>query len=179
MNNGKNFVLITGATSGIGLALASRFAINGYPLVFVARNQDKLENHAATIRQKYKVDVITIAQDLCGENAAGNIFRKVNELGVKVGILINNAGFNEAGRFEDTDLNREIDLVRVHIIAVLELSKLFLPDMKKNKYGRIVNVCSTGAFLPVPNNAVYCAAKTFLYNFSNAVRFELRKKELR
>lgn len=175
MEDEKKYVLITGATGGIGFALAERFAANGYPLIFVARNQDKLIECAKTIENHYHVQVKTIAQDLCVDDAVSNIFKQVKESGIQVSILLNNAGFNEVGHFIDTDLYKEIDIIRINTLVVIELTKLFLPDMIKNGFGRIVNVCSTGAFFPVPNNAVYCAVKTSLYNFSNAIREELKK----
>ncbi|MFC2104331.1 SDR family NAD(P)-dependent oxidoreductase [Bacteroidota bacterium] len=175
MNKEKKHVLITGASSGIGLAIAKKFAKDGYPLIFVARNNEKLQKIASEIIQEFGVEVITISQDLSIKDAASNIFNKVKELDLQVNILVNNAGFNEMGHFTVSDLKKEIDLIQVHISIVIELTKLFLPEMIKNGYGRIVNLGSVGSFLSVPNNAVYCAAKTFTYYFSNAIRHELRK----
>ena len=175
MNKEKKHVLITGSSSGIGLAIARKFAKDGYPLIFVARNDEKLQKAALGIEHEFGIEPITISQDLLNKDAAFNIFNKVKELNILVSILINNAGFNEVGHFVNTDLKKEISLVQVHISIVIELTKLFLPEMIKNGYGRIVNLGSTGSFLPVPNNAIYCAAKTFTYYFSNAIRHELRR----
>ncbi len=174
MDKEKKYVLITGATSGIGLALAEKFAKNNYPLVLVARNTEKLKQLSRKFIQEYKVDVHTISQDLASGQAAYTIFEAVKNKCITLEILINNAGFNEVGNFTVTDLKKEIGLIKVHIASVIELTKLFLPELIQNKFGRIVYLGSTGSFMPVPGNAVYCTSKSFIYTFSRAIRHELR-----
>lgn len=173
--NKKGYALITGASGGIGFALAKKFAAAGYNLLLTARNGDKLNANKNLIEKEYNVDVEIFISDLANENSPSSIYSFAKENNLSVSILVNNAGFNEVGKFINTDLKKEMDLIRVVVSASVELCKLFIPDMKKISYGRIVNVCSTGAFFPTPNNAIYCATKTFLYNFSTAIRHELRK----
>lgn len=174
MTREKPYVLITGATSGMGYALAQNFSSNKYPVILVSRNQEKLDKCADSLRTKSDAQIVTVAQDLLNENAAYNIFARTQELNLNVGILINNAGFNEVGLFTDTDLQKEQNLIRIHISVVMELTKLYLPGMLQSKYGRVVNLGSTGSFMPVPNNAIYCTAKVFVKYFSEAIRHELR-----
>ena len=122
----SNYVLITGASSGIGFALAEQFAKKGSPLICTARNGEKLNAKAEYLRGRYKVKVEEFTQDLSVDNGAGTLYQKIRNANLDVGIVINNDGFNEAGYFINTDLGREVDLINVHLTAVIELSKLFL-----------------------------------------------------
>lgn len=171
----KKHALITGASEGIGFCLAQEFAKQGYSLVLVARTLSKLNDAGAYLQNTYKVDVQIIQQDLLEDEAAINIYKQVKNAGIKINVLINNAGFNEMGHFVNTSLKNEIGLVKLHVSSAIELTKLFVPDMVSDQYGRIVFLGSTGSFMPVPNNAVYCAAKAFILNFSKAIRHELKR----
>ena len=106
--------------------------------------------------------------------AAELIADKVRELGLFVDVLINNAGFNEAGHFIDTRLSKELDMIQVHIKVVTALTKLFLPGMIERGYGRILNVGSTGAYMPCPCDTVYAATKAYVLSFSNGLYQELK-----
>ena len=162
-------VLITGTTSGIGKAFAEKFADEGYDLILVARNEQKLKQQQAALQETYHVAVRYIVQDLTQESAAGLIMADIDKWKVTIDVLVNNAGFNECGFFVDTRLDRELEMINMHIRFVTELTKRILVHMKENGYGRILNVGSTGSFIPSPTDAVYSATKAYIMSFSNAL----------
>ena len=166
-------VLITGTTSGIGKAFAEKFADEGYDLILVARNEQKLKQQQAALQETYHVAVRYIVQDLTQESAAGLIMADIDKWKVTIDVLVNNAGFNECGFFVDTRLDRELEMINMHIRFVTELTKRILVHMKENGYGRILNVGSTGSFIPSPTDAVYSATKAYIMSFSNALCGEL------
>ncbi len=108
------------------------------------------------------------------DGAAELIANKARELGLSVDVLINNAGFNEAGCFTNTDLAKELDMIQIHIKALTALTKLCLPGMIERRHGRILNVGSTGSYMPCPNDAVYAATKAYVLSFSNGLYQELK-----
>lgn len=165
--------LITGTTSGIGEAFCNILAEEKYNLILVARNEITLERQAASLREK-GVQVFTIVCDLSINDAAHFIYDKVTAKNLRVDILINNAGFNEAGNFISTNLNKEQEMIRIHIQVLTELTKLFLPEMVKRKIGKILNVGSTGSYMPCPYDAVYAATKAYVLSFSNGLYQELK-----
>ena len=167
-------VLITGTTSGIGKAFAEKFADEGYDLILVARNEQKLKQQQAALQENYHVAVKYIVQDLTQESAAGLIMANIDKWKVTIDVLVNNAGFNECGFFVDTRLDRELEMINMHIRFVTELTKRILVHMKENGYGRILNVGSTGSFIPSPTDAVYSATKAYIMSFSNALYGEYR-----
>jgi hypothetical protein len=166
-------VLITGTTSGMGKAFAEKFASEGYDLILVARDEKKLKQQQVSLQNAYHVKVKYIFQDLAQENAVSRIMENIEKWKVTVGILINNAGFNECGFFVDTSLGKELDMINLHIRFVTELTKRILVYMKENGHGRILNVGSTGSFIPSPTDAVYSATKAYIMSFSNALYGEL------
>lgn len=166
-------VLITGTTSGIGKAFAEKFAGEGYGLILVARDEQKLRLQQVSLQNAYHVDVRYISQDLAQENAVSRIMENIEKWKVTVEVLINNAGFNECGFFVDTSLSRELEMINLHIRFVTELTKRILVHMKESGYGRILNVGSTGSFIPSPTDAVYSATKAYIMSFSNALCGEL------
>ena len=167
-------VLITGTTSGIGAAFAEKFAREENNLILVARNEEKLRQQQADLQSRYHVPVECISCDLAEVGAAELIADKVGELGLSVDVLINNAGFNEAGHFIDTHLSKELDMIQVHIKVLTALTKLFLPGLIERGYGRILNVGSTGAYMPCPCDTVYAATKAYVLSFSNGLYQELK-----
>ena len=171
--------LITGTTSGIGKAFAEKFADEGYDLILVARNEQKLKQQQAALQETYHVEVRYISQDLTQENAAGFIMGHIDQWKVTIDVLVNNAGFNECGFFVDTSLDRELEMINMHIRFVTELTKHILVHMKENGYGRILNVGSTGSFIPSPTDAVYSATKAYIMSFSNALCGELGKTDIK
>lgn len=166
--------LITGTTSGIGKAFAEKLAHEGYDLLLVSRDKDRLSRQAEQLSHKYGTRVFIIPADLLEDGAAQKVVHAVQKLGVTVQLLINNAGFNEYGGFTETSLQKEIDMIRLHAIFITEIMKLFLPQMIKHQYGRILNVGSTGSYMPCPYDAVYAATKAYILSFSKGVNAELK-----
>lgn len=167
-------VLITGTTSGIGAAFAEKFAREGNNLILVSRNRAKLQRQQAELQSRYQVSVECISCDLAEDGAAKIIADKAKERGLSVDVLINNAGFNEAGYFTETRLSKELDMIQVHIKVLTALTKLFLPGMIERGHGRILNVGSTGAYMPCPCDTVYAATKAYVLSFSNGLYQELK-----
>ncbi|NOX88300.1 MAG: SDR family oxidoreductase [Calditrichaeota bacterium] len=165
--------LITGASSGIGLELAKLFAKENYNLVLVARNKDKLEQSARELTEKNNISITVIAKDLSVRTSPKEIFDELKEKSVPVDILVNNAGFQVYGLFSETDLERELNLIQVNLVSLVVLTKLFAAEMLKRGGGKILNVGSTGSFMPVPMNAIYCATKAFVLSFSEGVAKDL------
>lgn len=172
-NIGKKSVLITGTTSGIGYELSRIFAREGFNLVLVSRSEQGLKIQKESLQKRQGGEVLTIAKDLSDPKAPEAIFSVVKSHDIHIDILVNNAGFNESGPFYETRLEKELQMLQVHIATLTSLSKFFLPGMIKNKYGKILNLGSTGSFAPCPLDAVYCASKAYVLSFSNALRAEL------
>ena len=162
--------LITGASSGIGLDMAKYLATKKYELILVARNKEKLER----IQEALPTKVTIIVADLSNE-------QKVKELYVltkkeNIDILINNAGFGLYGEFTMTDLQQELDMINTNIKAVHILTKSFLKDMEKKNSGYILNIASSAAFQPGPLMSTYYATKSYVYQLSEALWYEQKKK---
>ena len=167
-------VLITGASSGIGLELAKCFAADNSHLVLVARGTEAMEQLAAGLRQKYSIQVFVITADLAKPGSAQRIFDELARAGVTVDVLVNNAGFGLHGSFAELPLKRQLEIIQVNIAALVELTGLFLPGMIQRQRGGILNVGSVAGFVPGPNMAVYYASKAFVQSFSEAIFEELR-----
>lgn len=170
----NNVVLITGASSGIGKALAVELASHGKNLVLVARRQEMLGAIAAEIAEKYRVKALTFAVDLTEENAAEKIhqFCKQNEL--TVATLVNNAGMGAQEEFVELPLSKQEKIIELNNLAVVRMCHAFLPEMKRRGAGTIVNIASTTAFMPLANEAVYAASKAFVLSFSQALYEEMK-----
>ncbi len=164
--------LITGTTSGIGAAFCDLLAKEKYNLILVARDTNALSKQAEILRKETTISIF--CYDLSDAKAPKKIFEDVTAAGLSVDILINNAGFNEAGNFLNTNLSKELEMVQVHIKALTELTKLFLPGMIERGYGRILNMGSTGSYMPCPCDAVYAATKAYVLSFSNGLYQELK-----
>ncbi|WP_239254604.1 SDR family NAD(P)-dependent oxidoreductase [Listeria ilorinensis] len=169
-----NTALITGSTSGIGKAFADKLAQEKIDLILVSRDAAKLDNQSKELTCKYGIQVSVIAIDLEKPNAANKVFEAVRELGLSIQLLINNAGFNEYGSFLKTNLEKEKEMISLHVIYTTEMMKLFLPDMVNNGYGRILNLGSTGSIIPCPNDAVYAATKAYILHVSKGINAELK-----
>jgi uncharacterized protein len=167
-------VLITGASSGIGLEFARLFAKDGYHLVLNARNQSRLQEIANELTTKYGVKVTVAAKDLSNPESTDELTSELASAGIQVDVLINNAGFAAYGPFNETSWKEEHDMIQVNIMALTALTKQLLPGMIKRNYGKILNVASTAAFQPGPLMAVYYATKAYVLSFSEAVNYELR-----
>ncbi len=166
----RRTALVTGASSGIGLDLARLFSRDGWDVVLVARTEKKLREVAAELGGGQ-----VIVSDLSKPNAAADIVAEVKRRNIEIEALVNNAGYGLAGPFAENDLQRELDMIQVNIVALVQLTKLLLPLMLARKSGRILNVASTAAFPPGgPGMAVYYATKAFVLSFSEAIADELR-----
>lgn len=166
--------LVTGASSGIGREIARVCAREGHDLVIVARSEGRLAELADELRAKHGARVNVLPKDLSLETSANEIAEELASEGIQVDILVNNAGFDVFGRFADTDLERELDLLHVNVVALTQLTKLFVRGMRERGYGRVLNLGSTGSFVPAPLNAVYAASKSYVLSFSEAIGEELR-----
>ena len=170
----KPTALITGASSGIGYALAKRFAQEGYDLVIIARNEAAL-TALATECQTHTVSVLIIAKDLTQPAAVQEIYQSLEEKQITIDVLVNNAGMGVWGAFSETAIEEETQLVELQIMAVMRLTKVFIPSMIKRQTGKILNVGSVYSYTPVPYQSVYSASKAFLLFFSDAIRNELKE----
>lgn len=171
-NTGRT-ALITGASSGIGYELARLFARDGYDLVLVARGADKLNEMKQQYESKAGIRVRVIPKDLAQPSAPQEIFEELQREGVAVDVLVNSAGFTVFGRFTETDLEQELQLMQVNIVALTHLTKLFLPGMVERGWGRVLNLGSTASFFPGPLMALYYASKAYVLSFSEALWVEL------
>jgi len=167
-------VLITGASSGIGLEFSKVFAKHNHNLILVARSSEALTELKTHLEKNFGVDVKIIIKDLANPNSPGEIYEEVHKLGIDVSILVNNAGFGTYGKFLEQDLVVEHEMIQVNIDALTQLTKLFLKDMLAKGRGKILNVASTASFQPGPFMAVYSATKAYVLSFSEALAEELR-----
>jgi len=161
--------LITGASGGIGAAFAAELASRQHNLILVARSADKLHQLAATLQQKFQIQVEVIVQDLTAPGAGTTVFDTVVQTGLTVDMLVNNAGFGDYGIFVDRPLVKQLEMVQLNIVALVELSHLFLQGMRKKKSGSIINVASIAAFQPMPYLSMYAATKAFVLSFSESM----------
>lgn len=161
--------LITGASSGIGEKFARELAAKKTNLVLVARSQDKLEQLARELTDKYQIQTEVIVQDLTELAAGQSVFDTVQAKGLFIDLLINNAGFGDYGTFSDRPLSKQMAMVQLNITAVVELTGLFLPLMQQQSSGAIINISSIAGFQPIPYMSVYAATKAFVLNFSEAL----------
>ena len=164
MNTNRKRALITGASSGIGLDLARLFARDGYSVVLVARSEEKLREYAREMNGEF------IVADLSKPDAPRTIFERVGEIDA----LVNNAGYGLGGAFAEIDLQRQLEMIQVNVVALTHLTRLFLPAMIARRRGAILNVASTAAFQAGPLMAVYYATKAYVLSFSEAIADELR-----
>ncbi len=166
--------LITGASSGIGEALARRLAGEGHNLVLVARSEDKLRSLRDELQSKHDVTAHYIAVDLTGFEADKQLFDETESNGIEVNWLINNAGFGSMGDFTKLDLERELGMIDLNISCLVALTHRYLAGMRERKAGTIINVSSAAGFQPIPFMATYAATKAFVTSFSEALAEENR-----
>jgi short-subunit dehydrogenase len=169
----RETAVVTGASSGIGLALSRLFARDGSDLVLVARGRDRLETLARELRDSHGVKATVLAEDLADRASPERIVRTLEDGGIEIDALVNNAGFGTYGPFVDSDPGVTMDLVEVNVAALVHLTRLLCPGMVARRRGRILNVASTAAFQPGPLMATYYASKAFVLSFSEALANEL------
>jgi short-subunit dehydrogenase len=166
--------LVTGASSGIGAAIARELAGRGHALTLVARREERLRSLATELADEHGTDVEVIACDLADPAERERLHSQASARGRWVEILVNNAGFGSRGDFVSSDRARQVEMVRTNVEAVVDLTGRFLPGMVRRGRGTILNVASVAAFQPIPGTAVYAASKSFVLSFSEAIRTELR-----
>jgi len=171
---GQNSVaLITGASSGIGAEIARGLAARGHGLVLVARREERLAELAQELGGRHGVRAEAYRADLEDASGRDDLATRVAEAGLEIGILVNNAGFGDAGDFHDRDRGRFLRMVELNCAALTDLQARYLPAMVKRGEGAVINIASTAAFQPIPGNAVYAATKAFVLSLSEAVHGEL------
>jgi uncharacterized protein len=175
----RDTVLITGASSGIGRELARLFAGDGADLVLVARSEDRLRELAAGLTADHGIRAQVLAADLTRPDSAGEIAETLARQGVQVDVLVNNAGFGAHGQIAGIGVQRQLDVIEVNVAALTRLTALFLPGMLERGHGAVLNVASTAAFQPGPNQAVYCATKAYVLSFTEALAEEVRGSGVR
>ena len=161
--------LITGASSGIGRDMAKILSQKGYDLILVARDEKRLEEVKKQLKTEAKIVVMDISKE---ENC-----KKLYEENKDIDILINNAGFGDCGHFEETSLDKDIQMIHTNIIAYHILTKLYLKEMIKKDSGKILNVASIAGFMPGPLMTTYYSTKNYVVRFSESIREELKRKK--
>jgi uncharacterized protein len=171
--------LITGASGGIGKAFAQELAARKTNLVLVARSEEKLNQLAKQLQEQYKIQVDIIVKDLTEPDATAAVFDATKTKGLTIDLLINNAGFGDYGDFAERDNERQIKMVQLNILALVDLTHKFLPLMRQRRSGSIINVSSITGFQPMPYLSVYAASKAFILSFSEALWAENRNSGVR
>ena len=171
-------VLITGASSGIGLELARCFAADRSHLVLVARTAEALQSLANELRREHGIQTTVLSADLSLPETPVRVFNELQQAGIIVDVLVNNAGFGAQGTFADLPLHRQLEMIQVNVAALTELTGLFLPGIIARKRGGVLNVGSVAGFVAGPGMAVYFATKAYVLSFTEALAAELAGKGL-
>ncbi len=170
----KRFALITGASAGLGEQFAHLFAKDGFPVVLVARREDRLRKIQTEIISKFGVQVEILAEDLLDRNFSNNIQKFLESKNISIEFLVNNAGYGQSGDFLNISLEHNLGQIDLNARALTELTYKFLPSMKAQGTGRVLNIGSTAGFQPGPFMSVYYATKAYVNSFSEALYCELR-----
>ncbi len=178
-HNLNTWILITGASSGIGECFAKRLAKEGNNLILVARSQEKLKQLAQSLEDQYQTKVLCIPADLVALDAPSKIYKEINERGISLFGLINNAGCGAGGKFIEVSRERYLQMIDLNIRSLVELTHLFLPGMIEQKKGFVLNVSSTASYQPIPYSSVYAASKAFVTSFSEALWLETKNSGVR
>ncbi|WP_198019416.1 SDR family NAD(P)-dependent oxidoreductase [Crocosphaera subtropica] len=171
--------LITGASSGIGQAFAEELATRQTNLILIARSQDKLYRLAKHLREKTSIDVKVMVQDLTEPQAGQKVYDWVQNKGLSVDLLINNAGFGDYGLFYERDLSRQLAMIQLNVTVLVELTHLFLSQMQQRGEGSIINVSSIAGFQPLAYMSLYAATKAFVLSFTEALWAENKDKGIK
>ena len=166
--------LITGASSGFGLEFAKLFAKDGYDVVLVSRNEEKLTDVAMQLKVDHGIRTTIIQKDLSVAGAAQELYNDIIKQHIQVDVLVNNAGVSEHGFFTETDMDKEMAIIQLNVVALVQLTKLFLKDMVARNDGKILQLASTASIAPLPLMAVYSGTKAFVYSFTQALVNELK-----
>jgi len=178
-NEYQKHALVTGATSGIGYELAKLLAKDNYCLVLVARNRENLEITAQELQAlSTNIHIHIIDIDLFEPGAAQKVYDQTTLLGIRIDVLINNAGQGEWGLFSNTELEREISIVQLNVVAFMTLTKLYLKDMLQRNSGKILQLASSVSKAPSPYLAVYAATKAFVWSLTEALQKEIENSDV-
>ncbi|MCE7053464.1 SDR family oxidoreductase [Algoriphagus sp. AGSA1] len=167
-------ILITGASGGIGEAIAHKLAERKHNLLLVARNASKLGTQCKQMAERYGIHAQYIAADLAKPGSAEQLFLETRQRGLEVDMLINNAGIGSGGEFSELALESELELLQLNISSLVALTHLFLQEMKARNSGTIINVASMASFIPIPYMATYAASKVFVRHFTQALTQECK-----
>ncbi len=173
MSSSRKWAIITGASSGIGRALAREFAGGNFNVFLTGRNEAELAKLAAECEADFKIQTKVVPADLSRPEAVDALVETISAFPADYEVLVNNAGFGVHGEFAVTDIEREVEMLDVQIAAMLKLTKAVLPGMTLRHRGRILTVGSVYSYAPVPFQSVYAACKAFLMSFSASLRNEL------
>jgi uncharacterized protein len=173
----QGYALITGASSGIGEEFARQLAAEGWSLILVARSQDQLEKVRSELMSAHMgIDVVAIPLDLTVPGAPVDLFQRTQAAHLDVELLINNAGFGAFSEFAALDLGRIRQMLDLNIVALVELSHVYMQPMMQRRHGGIINIASVAGFAPLPYSTVYAATKAFVRSFSDALFEEARQR---
>jgi short-subunit dehydrogenase len=175
----KETVLITGASSGIGMGLAKLFAADGSDLVLVARREDRLNELAEELKSEHGIEVLVLPKDLSKKTSPKEIFNHLKKEKIEIDVLVNNAGFGSRGTVSELDTDLQVDMVQVNAAALTHLTSLFLPGIIERGQGGILNVGSLAGFQPGPNLAVYFATKAYVLSFTEALAEEISNPNIK
>jgi short-subunit dehydrogenase len=173
------WALVTGASAGIGKALAEELARGGTNLVLTARRRERLEELAQQLAASHKIQTRVVVADLTHPDAPGEIFLFTKEQGIEIELLINNAGFGAYGEFTTVEVPRLLDMVEVNCSAVVHLTRLYLPEMVARRHGDVLIVASTASFQSVPYISTYAATKAFDLIFAEGLAEEVKPHGVR
>ncbi|RKH48453.1 SDR family oxidoreductase [Corallococcus sp. AB049A] len=171
--------LVTGASSGLGVVFARELAARGMDLILVARSEDRMRALAEELKNAHGIQADVIALDLGREGAGRELHARCQEKGLRVDLLVNNAGFGTHGAFDAAPFARQHEQVMLNVTSLVDTSHLFLPDMLARGVGGILNVASIAGFQPVPYMAIYAASKAFVLSFTEALSEETRERGVR
>jgi len=173
------WALVTGASAGIGVALAEELAAAGTHLVLTARRLDRLQEVSTSLRNKHSIQTQVFAADLARRDAPPRLYAFCKEKGLQIDLLINNAGFGQYGELSQVETERLLDMVEVNCTAMVHLTRLFLPDMMARRTGDILILASTAAFQAVPYISTYAATKAFDLYFAEGLAEEMKPYGIR
>ena len=174
----NKYALVTGASSGIGMDFAHILAENGCHLIIAARRIERLQKLKDTLQEKFGIKVEVISMDLSLPTAPQILYEEVKLKNIQVDVLINNAGVGIFGNFIDILLEQEINMLNLNILNLVSITKLFVKDMVSLNFGYVLNVASVAAYQPMAAYASYCASKSFVLSFTEALNYELKNTQV-
>lgn len=178
MNQEKTFTLITGASAGIGKALAEECARRGQNLILIALQNSQLVETASFLQQKYRVDVKVLELNLTSPDALQYLYDWCHHQQLKINVLINNAGIGNYSYFQEATLSDYQNMIQLNVGAVVALTRMFIPKLRENQEAYILNVGSFASLMPIPYKSVYSATKSFVLTFSRALQMELKQYKI-